>query len=264
MIFQVSNLNTLKPNLTQYQSPQFFGPNKKRIKSGNQFFTEKRKICANLEFSQIAIAAPVLVGLAVYAGARFYSYSQMEVATAGMLTNWVPRGGARVIQIGGGTRQLYYYPKDTVLVTVVGPDVNVDLIQQAGMQAAVPTIAKKQKIQELLFQEAGSVDAVVILDSFQTVENIQKFLSEIARVLKKGCPMIIIQQIEGGVVPQFIAQNKKVQKNQLIEQLKSQSKEFEEFQYDIAVEQIDPHVVGFAKLLSQSAGKSKKKGFQKV
>lgn len=30
-------------------------------------------------------------------------------------------GGARVIQIGGGTRDLYYYPKDTVLVTAISP-----------------------------------------------------------------------------------------------------------------------------------------------
>lgn len=31
-------------------------------------------------------------------------------------------GGARVIQIGGGTRDLYYYPKDTVLVTAISPN----------------------------------------------------------------------------------------------------------------------------------------------
>ena len=30
-------------------------------------------------------------------------------------------GGARVIQIGGGTRDLYYYPKDTILVTAISP-----------------------------------------------------------------------------------------------------------------------------------------------
>ena len=30
-------------------------------------------------------------------------------------------GGARVIQVGGGSRDLYYYPKDTVLVTAISP-----------------------------------------------------------------------------------------------------------------------------------------------
>lgn len=32
-------------------------------------------------------------------------------------------GGARVVQIGGGTRELYYYPKGTVQVTYVGKKV---------------------------------------------------------------------------------------------------------------------------------------------
>lgn len=35
----------------------------------------------------------------------------------------VYEGGARVIQIGGGTRELYYYPKGTVQVMVVGDDI---------------------------------------------------------------------------------------------------------------------------------------------
>ena len=39
-------------------------------------------------------------------------------------------GGARVIQIGGGTRDLYYYPKDTVLVTAISPKL------KKGMQPA--------------------------------------------------------------------------------------------------------------------------------
>lgn len=30
-------------------------------------------------------------------------------------------GGARVIQVGGGSRDLYYYPKDTIAVTAISP-----------------------------------------------------------------------------------------------------------------------------------------------
>jgi hypothetical protein len=61
------------------------------------------------------------------AALRFYNYSQLEVITAKMLGKFVPSGGntgARVIQLGGGTRELYYYPKDVVLVTNVGDKVN--------------------------------------------------------------------------------------------------------------------------------------------
>lgn len=38
------------------------------------------------------------------------------------------------MQVGGGTRELFYYPKDVELVTVVGEDVNVGLMTQAGSQ----------------------------------------------------------------------------------------------------------------------------------
>lgn len=57
---------------------------------------------------------------------RFYLYSQLEVITAKMLSKYVPSGGtgARILQLGGGTRELYYYPKDVVLVTNVGEKVN--------------------------------------------------------------------------------------------------------------------------------------------
>lgn len=44
-----------------------------------------------------------------------------------MLSKYVPSSGstgARVIQLGGGTRELYYYPKDVVLVVNVGEKVN--------------------------------------------------------------------------------------------------------------------------------------------
>jgi hypothetical protein len=67
-----------------------------------------------------------LHGMHSAAALKFYLYSQLEVITAKMLGKYVPRGGtgARVIQLGGGTRELYYYPKDVVLVTNVGEKVN--------------------------------------------------------------------------------------------------------------------------------------------
>ena len=33
--------------------------------------------------------------------------------------------GPVVLQLGGGTRELYYYPKNTLQVTVVGDNVNL-------------------------------------------------------------------------------------------------------------------------------------------
>lgn len=57
--------------------------------------------------------AALLPGVGLAAGAaavKFYCYSQLEVITAKMLSKYVPSGGgaagARVIQLGGGTREL--------------------------------------------------------------------------------------------------------------------------------------------------------------
>ncbi|GBF89091.1 hypothetical protein Rsub_01808 [Raphidocelis subcapitata] len=78
-----------------------------------------------LSAGSAAVGAAAAAALGA-AGLRFYCYSQLEYATAAMLSNWVPRGGngAKVIQLGGGARQLYYYPKNVVQVTNVGDDVN--------------------------------------------------------------------------------------------------------------------------------------------
>ena len=52
------------------------------------------------------------------AGWFFYLYSQLEYITAAMLTRHVPRdgNGATVIQIGGGTKDIFYYPRNTLQV----------------------------------------------------------------------------------------------------------------------------------------------------
>lgn len=51
---------------------------------------------------------------------------------------WVPAcdskpcsaaGGARVLQINGTMRDVFYYPEGTVSVRVVGPDVNIGVLQ---------------------------------------------------------------------------------------------------------------------------------------
>jgi hypothetical protein len=61
-------------------------------------------------------------------------------------------GGARVIQVGGGTKELYYYPNDATLIINIGENINPGLMQQGGVQAGVPTEARKQSPTNLLFQ----------------------------------------------------------------------------------------------------------------
>eukprot|EP00878_Enallax_costatus_P021692 GHUV01022982.1.p1 GENE.GHUV01022982.1~~GHUV01022982.1.p1 ORF type:complete len:237 (+),score=40.12 GHUV01022982.1:867-1577(+) len=77
-------------------------------------------------FNPLTLILPISAALAGIAALKFYLYSQLEYITASMLTKYVPKGGggATVLQLGGGTRELYYYPKDTKLVTNVGEKIN--------------------------------------------------------------------------------------------------------------------------------------------
>jgi hypothetical protein len=46
--------------------------------------------------------------------------------------------GATVLQLGGGPKQLYYYPKDTTLVVNVGPSVNKGEAGLFGYSSSCP------------------------------------------------------------------------------------------------------------------------------
>lgn len=77
----------------------------------------------NLVSTLIPVAVASLIGAAAV---KLWLYSQLEYVTAAMLGKFVPRGGAgaTVVQLGGGTRELYYYPKDTSTVICVGEQLN--------------------------------------------------------------------------------------------------------------------------------------------
>lgn len=119
-----------------------------------------------------------------------------------MLTNWVPRTapGARVLQLGGGARQLYYYPKATLQVTVVGEELNKSLIEQAGVQAAVPTLGRRQPAYDLSFAPDASADAVVSLGQLAPLAADKRaaLLAEAARVLRPGGVLVLVERAAAG------------------------------------------------------------------
>lgn len=51
-------------------------------------------------------------------GVRAFCYSQLTYVTASMLANSLPKTDLRIVQIGGGIKELYYYPSSTVQVWV--------------------------------------------------------------------------------------------------------------------------------------------------
>lgn len=74
-------------------------------------------------------------------------------------------------------------------VTVVGENVNKGLLEQAGMQAAVPTIAKVQAASNLGFQGANSVDAVVSLGAIASLSAVQRNMFVQVRWLRLKQPL---------------------------------------------------------------------------
>jgi SAM-dependent methyltransferase len=137
------------------------------------------------------------------AAARFAAYSQLEVVRTGMLGRHIKAGGARVLQLGGTTRDLFYLPKGTQQVTVAGADVRVSLWEQAGMQAGGPVRAVRTGNEEgqLGFMAGGSVDSVVAFDQLGAgAAAAAALLAEVWRVLKPGGTFVFVQRIDGSPV----------------------------------------------------------------
>ncbi|GLC40848.1 hypothetical protein PLESTB_000016200 [Pleodorina starrii] len=212
----------------------------------------RRTLAVRADVSGLGAAAAALPVLAVggVAAWKFTLYGQLEYITASMLTNYVPKGqpGPRVIQLQGGTRELYYYPKSTVQVTVVGENVNKGLMEQAGLQAAVPTVAKPQSPANLGFAADGSVDAVVSLGALAGMSEAQRgaFTAEALRVLKPGCPVVFVERIRGGLPIRFLGSSSSTLAESYLQGWQERKDAFELVQWDVALEGQDPHAVGIA------------------
>jgi len=58
-----------------------------------------------------------LIGVGLFVvGLRAFCYSQLTYVTASMLANSLPKTDLRIVQVGGGIKELYYYPSTTVQV----------------------------------------------------------------------------------------------------------------------------------------------------
>eukprot|EP00884_Botryococcus_braunii_P005786 jgi/Botrbrau1/15208/Bobra.0149s0067.1 len=190
---------------------------------------------------------------ALWFAAKWTLKVQLDFVKASMLTNWVPKKEARVLQLGGGIGELFYYPKDTVLVTAVGEQVNTGWWERAGMQAAIPVRPVKGPLTKLSFLGGSSVDAVVSVDALRSVASSgarQALLAEVARVLKPGCPFIFIERVGGeglaAAVQSVLGTAGQVLVPEALGDLQK-TKGLTEVEWDIALEGLDPHVLGVAK-----------------
>lgn len=123
-------------------------------------------------------------------------------------------------------------------------------MEQAGVTAAVPTIAKQQPVTDMSFQADRSVDAVIVLGVLSELsqQQRQQCLQEIIRVLRPGMPMIFVEPVREGGSPLRGLVGVSAGKQALSEaQLQSlQSPAFSFVQYDVALSGQDPHAVGVA------------------
>jgi hypothetical protein len=158
-----------------------------------------------------------------------------------MLSRHVKPGGARVLQVGGSTRDLYYYPKGTVSVTILlqKEGESAGLWEQAGLQAQVPVdIARKSEgIRE------GSYDSVVAFNQLDSkkMNNNTPLIAKLKESLKPGGTFIFIQKLSDGVEDSTI--------DELVD-----SPSWDFCQWDSFLDGIDGHVAGVG-IKSTTGGK---------
>lgn len=147
--------------------------------------------------SLIALGA-ALVAVGAVAGGRFAAYSQVQFARAGMLANCLPKGNKTILMIGGGTKDLYYLPRDVLQATLVDPKADESFWQQAALQARTPVAVRKRPYEDLRFAPDASIDGAVILAPFSSMRDPLQCCREALRALRPNAPLVIIQRQCGG------------------------------------------------------------------
>ena len=192
-------------------------------------------------FGSIALALGLL---------KVMAYSQLEVVRTAMLSRHVKQGNAKVLQLGGTTRDMYYYPTGTVKITVNDLGINKGLFQQAGMTVGIPVEATSLDIMECLSKTpTGSLDSIVSFEQFGNITSaseLSAILSEIGRVLKPGGTFIFYQRLANGGFAQLGSRSAGSSLN--VGDIISSSVDtlWDFCEYDVAAQGLDAHDVGVA------------------
>ena len=183
---------------------------------------------------------------------KFIAYSQLEVVRTKMLGRYVARNESRVLQLGGTTRDLYYYPNGVVQVVVNAPDAPTSLYEQAGIQSGIPVSVncESNTVEFLSSQKRNMFDCVVCFDQFDnsmTESEIKNVINSIHRVLKPGGSFVFYQRTkEGNSVFGGLAQSLggKPSLDRDIGNLITFCNLWDFCEWDIASPSFDPHQVG--------------------
>ncbi|KAK9804714.1 hypothetical protein WJX72_001690 [[Myrmecia] bisecta] len=198
--------------------------------------------------------APLLVTAAVLVGGsalwKLVLYAQTQAIIVRMLSKYTRKGGARVLQLGGGAGDLFYYPNDTVLVTLVGEGINSGMMERAAIQAGVPVQIQDRLLTDLSFQRSNSIDSVVALFALHKAKNLPAFMDEVARVLKPNGSFVFIEHVQGRegrerLSQQLLGHGDSCLDAKALETIMSTA-QLETLQVDVALQNVDPHAVGVA------------------
>jgi len=206
--------------------------------------------------------AALVLPIAGIAGWRFSLYSQLEVIRAKTVGNLVPSKARYVMQLGGTTKDLYYYPKTIGQVMVVGEDIQPLLFEQVGSSAGTPTLARKGSVAQLGFTPDASVDCVMSLNALGGLseQQRQQAVREVIRVLKPGGFYVFIEPLTDEASPlraliSATDASKAMAASQLEDLLDNTGLDVK--QVDVALAGQDPHAVGLARRTTAPAGSAR-------
>lgn len=161
-----------------------------------------------------------------------------------MMGRYMPgqRPDLRFLQLGGSSRDLFYYPTATALVIFQDPGANESLMRQAGIQAGVDVDVKTNAYDDLAWRPASSLDGVFANNVIGKASDPSKLLRELYRVLKPGAPVVFVQRLRGPAL-QALSGGEGAVDTEVLNAAITQDA-WTLCQYDTALAAVDPHAVG--------------------
>jgi len=211
----------------------------------------------------LALAGGGAAALGVLA-LKSYGYSQLAYIRAAMLSRWLPKGGKEILIIGGDTKDLFYLPSDCNTATLVlegGADEKY--WREAASQASIPLRIRERPGYDLKCFPDNSFDAAAVLLPLTRVPDRQATMLEIARIVKPGSKVVIIQRLQGGGIQGVMGDTgTAISEDELFKTVNIPG--LEEFQWDVALDSLDPHAVGVCSKSSSASGKKASFGDEKT
>jgi len=123
-------------------------------------------------------------------------------------------------------------------------------MEQAGLNARIPTVCTVQEIVRLDFATSASADAITSLGVLASLTPEQRslVLREVARALRPGQPFVFVERVSDTASPlrPLLAGSSDALELADLEAVLQESGQWTFMEYDIVLAGQDPHAAGFA------------------